>query len=50
MPSFIMTAIAKKISNTNSKFDQSEHLPQNCKKELEDYAINEIEKNILILY
>ena len=45
MPSSIMTAIAKQISNTNSKFDQSEHLPQHCKKELEDYAINEIENN-----
>ena len=45
IPSSIMATIAKKISNTNSKFDQSEHLPQNCKKELEDYAINEIENN-----
>ena len=45
IPSSIMATIAKKISNTNSKFDQSEHLPQNCKKELEDYAINAIENN-----
>ena len=45
IPSSIMTAIAKQISNTSSKFDQPQGLPQHCKKELEDYAINEIENN-----
>ena len=45
IPSSIMTLIAKKISNTKSKFNKSQHLPEKCKQELEDYAMNKITNN-----
>jgi len=46
IPSSIMTFIAKKISNTKSKFHQSQYLPKNCKTELKNYAIEQINNNI----
>jgi UDP-2,3-diacylglucosamine hydrolase len=45
IPSSIMSFLAKKISNTKSKFNKSAYLPESYKQELEDYATNEIKGN-----
>ena len=45
IPSSIMSFLAKKISNTKSKFNKSAYLSESCKQELEGYAINEIKSN-----
>ena len=45
IPTSIMTFIAKNISNTKSKFDKLQNLPNNCKEELKNYAIDQINNN-----
>ena len=45
IPASIMSFIAKKISNTKSKFNKEQFLPHNCKIELENYAINIIKNH-----
>ena len=45
IPTSIMTFIAQKISNTKSKFNKSEYLPNNYKEELKNYAIDQINNN-----
>lgn len=45
IPSNIMTILAKKISNTKSKFNKLQILPKHCKSELKEYAINQMNNN-----
>ena len=45
IPSFIMSSLARKISNTKSKFNKIPKLPLHCKEELKNYAMNHIENN-----
>ena len=45
IPTSIMTFIAQNISNTKSKFNKSEYLPNNYKEELKNYAIDQINNN-----
>ena len=45
IPAFIMEAIAKKISNTKSKFNKIPALPKKCKQELRDYSTKQINNN-----
>ena len=45
IPTSIMTFIAKKISNTKSKFNKLQYLPKNYKEELKNYAIDQINNN-----
>ena len=42
IPSSIMVLIARKISGTRSKFGKLQNLPEKYKKELEEYAVNQI--------
>tara|TARA_B100000131_G_scaffold322385_1_gene376147 strand:- start:43 stop:783 length:741 start_codon:yes stop_codon:yes gene_type:complete len=45
IPSFIMSVLARKISNTKSKFNKVPELPLTCKEELKQYATNHIKYN-----
>ena len=45
IPVFIMESIAKKISNTKSKFNKIPKLPKKYKQELRDFSIKQINNN-----